>query len=310
MKPKMEESEMEENVQWYTKNWKIGELNALVKILGEDVARRILRGEVSVILEEAIRMFFDKNGRRIPKGLRANVCDANRDCYLDQPRMETEDDYAKRLSCLHNNLGIDTGINAEQFKQEVERQLALIRSNPQTANILNGVWLPVILPNLEADDLGMVLEQYLEVAKRSYVRTFSNRKFNNYRKGELVGQVSTVNGSRYDKLIERMRRGPIIGIYFPNPLQGFSIEASREQMDVLPDDLALSGLDIIIAMVMYPDVLARDWHTPGLDLAALSWRSAGSSLYLKAFDGYADFVNGGGLAHAYVYYSAGLVFFG
>ena len=31
-------------------------------------------------------------------------------------------------------------------------------------------------------------------------------------------------------------------------------------------------------MVMYPDILARDWNTPGLDMAALSWTPANYSI--------------------------------
>jgi len=300
---------MEEN-EWYTKKWTTGELNALVKILGEETARKILKGEVGIRLEETIRMLFDKNGRRIPQGLNARVIDPDNDFYLSQPEMTTLDDYASRILRLHNNLGINTGITAERFKREIERQLVLIQGNPRVANILNGVWLPMILPKLETDDLGMVLGQYLEAAERSYVRTFPNRKFNNYRKGELSGKVSVVEDAGANLLIERMKQGPVIAIHFPNSMQGYSILAAREQMETLPENFALSGLDTIIAMIMYPDILARDWHTPGLDLAALSWRSADYSLYFEADDAGLDFGPRASLAYAHDNYSAGLVFFG
>lgn len=300
---------MEEN-EWYTKKWTTGELNALVKILGEETARKILKGEVGIRLEETIRMLFDKNGRRIPQGLNARVIDPDNDFYLSQPEMTTLDDYGSRILRLHNNLGINTGITAERFKREIERQLVLIQGNPRVANILNGVWLPMILPKLETDDLGMVLGQYLEAAERSYVRTFPNRKFNNYRKGELKDKVSVAESTRYSDLVKRMQQGPVVVIYVPNSLQGFSINASREQVESLPESFAVSGLDTIIAMVMYPDVVARDWHTPGLDLAALSWQSADYSLCFKANDDKLDFGCGGNLAFASVYSSAGLVFFG
>ena len=72
-----------------------------------------------------------------------------------------------------------------------------------------------------------------------------------------------------------------MGIHFPNPLQGFSVNASREQMATLPQGFILSGMDTSVAMVMYPDILARDWNTFGLDLAALSFYFQYSRYSLK-----------------------------
>ena len=95
----------------------------------------------------------------------------------------------------------------------------------------------------------------------------------------LAGKVSIVPGSRHEKLIEKMMQDYVVAIYFPNPLQGFSINASREQMATLPESLILAGgFDTASAMSMYPDIIARDWHTPGYDLSALNWQSSDYSL--------------------------------
>lgn len=301
---------MSEN--WLSKNWTIGEVNALIKNLGEENARRIQRGEVSIRLKEAIKALFDKTGRRIPQGLKANVCDPNRNFNLVQPTMTLED-YAVRLKRLQDYLGVDTGITAEEFKLEIERQLKLIQSDPQVANLAKGVCLPLILPKLgklEMDNLGATLEEYLKAVGKSYAGVFPDRKFNNYREGELSGKVSVADSTRYNQLIKLMKQRPVIARYFPNSLQGYSVLAAREQMETLPQEFALSGLDTLIAMVMYPDILARDWYTPGLNLAALSWRSSGCSLYLRANVEFADFGAWGRLADASGDYSAGLVFFG
>ena len=234
---------------------------------------------------DAGHLLFDKHGRRIPEGLQTDVCDANRKFRLEQPKLKAEVDYANRITRLYGCLSMDTSITAEQFKTETERLLAMIRDNPQIVNIVNGVCLPVILPQLTIDDLGIALEQYLEAVDKSYAKTFSDRKFYNYRKGTLVNEVSIVDKSRHNQLIERMKQGPVIGIHFPNPLQGFSINADREQISTLPEGFILSGMDIPIAMAIYPDILARDYNTPGLDMAALSWQSVGDSLGFKAFGG-------------------------
>lgn len=270
-----------------------------------------LRGEFDVSVKRVIRLLFDKHGRRIPEGLNASVCDANRNFRLDQPKLDEEVDFANRIMRLHSCLSMDTGITAEQLKAETERLLAMIRDNPQIANITNGVWLPVIPPKLVTDDLGAELELYLAGVNNSYRKTFSDRKFYNHRKGALANEVSIVDGSRHDQLIEKMKQGPVIGIHFPNPLQGFSINASQEQMLTLPEGFILSGMDIPIAMMMYPDILARDYNTPDLDMAALSWRSSvDASLDFQALDDKLDFAYRDYLTIDNAFYSGGLLFLG
>lgn len=291
-------------------NWTQGQIEALINKIGEKNALAILREEKVVVIKDAVAKLFDKHGRRIPEGLQANVCDANWDFRLDQPKLEQEVDYANRILRLHSCLGVDTGVTAKQLQQEKERLLALIRGNSQIANVAKGIPLPVVLPKLETDDLGIALEQYLKAVGKSYTKTFGDRKFYNHRKGALAGEVSIVSGSRHDQLIERMKQGPVMGIHFANPLQGFSDNADWEQMATLPEGFILSGLDTAIAMMMYLDVLARDFHTPGLDLAALSWQSADSSLFFWARVDWLDFGGTDDLAHAYDDCSGGLLFVG
>lgn len=282
-----------------------------------EVLDRLLSGDISAEFKEVIKKLFDKHGRRIPEGLQASVCDADRDFRLDQPQLDEEVDFANRILLLHGCLSIDTEVTAEQLKAETERLLAVIRENPQITNIANGVCLPVVLPKLVTDDLGSELKLYLAGVNNSYAKTFSGRTFYDYRKGTLANEVSVVDGSRHDQLISRMKEGPVIGLHFPNPLQGFSIHADREQMSTLAaclpvgrEGFILSGMDTPIAMMMYPDILARDRNTPGLDLAALQWGSAGYSISFGADDGGLGFGRTGNLACAYGCFSGGLLFLG
>ncbi|MFH1662029.1 MAG: hypothetical protein ABIA02_02950 [Candidatus Falkowbacteria bacterium] len=277
---------------------------------GEENAKGLLSGVISAEFKEVIKKLFDKNGRRIPEDLQANVCDANRDFRLDQPKLDEEVDFANRILRLHGCLSIDTEVTAEQLKAETERLLAIIRENSQIANIANGVYLPVVLPKLVTDDLGVELELYLDSVNNSYAKIFGDRKFYNHRKGTLANKVSIVDRSRHDQLIERMKEGPVIGLHFPNPLQGFSINASREQMSTLPEGFILSGIDTPISMMMYPDILARDRNTPGLDLATFSWRSADYSLGFGAVGDGLVFRSADCLAGARGFYSGGLLFLG
>lgn len=149
---------------------------------------------------------------------------------------------------------------------------------------------------------------HLLAVNHSYKQEFPDRKFNNLRQGTLAGQVNMVDVSRHKQLIERAKKKPVVGLYFPNPLQGFSVDASREQMNDLPEGFYLSGLDTVIAMIMYPDILARDVKIPGLYLTALQYKSPEYYLYFKANDDKLSFGATDYLSVAGGSYSGGLSF--
>lgn len=308
-----------ERVKSKYSDWTRGQEEALLNIIGEENAKELLAGNISVEFKEVVKKLFDKNGRRIPEGLSAKVCDADGNFRLDQPNLKNEHHYVDHfkhhyvdpITRLHECLNVDTGITAEGLKAETERLLALIQDNSQIANIARGVCLPVVLPQLTtSSDVGTILEQYLEGVSKSYEKTFSYRRSSINYKGRLAGEIDIVDGSRYDQLIERMKQGAIIGIHFPNPLQGFSVKASRQQMSTLPGGFVLSGMDSLIAMVIYPEVLSRDQNTPGLDLAAFSWQSARRSLRFWALNDRLDFQGTADLDCAFGAYSGGLFFCG
>lgn len=143
--------------------------------------------------------------------------------------------------------------------------------------------------------------------------------FPNHYQGQLVGKVRIVAESRHDQLITKMKQGPVIGIHFPNSLQGFSVHADREQMSTLPpvrrspkgeggEGFILSGMDTPIAMVMYPDILAQVCDAPSLDLSAFSWQSPDRSLRFETTGSRLDFRSDGSLDGAYDDCSGGLLF--
>lgn len=294
---------------WMTKDWTVGELNALVKKLGEENARKILTNDFTVEIKEAVKKLFDKNGRLIPPvGLQSKVYDPDKNFYLDQPEMKTASDFQKRLNILYESLGIKKESETEWFMDETEILLKRIRANSQIANILNSVWLPIILPKFQYDDLGEELERLLTAVEKSYKKAFSDRTFKiHLTKGDLKNKVKVRNG--HEKLIDELKTDFVYGIYFPNLMQGYSIKASREISSTISEGFSLSGIDGIIGMIMYPDILARDYHTPGLDLSGLEWQSAaGYSLYFEADDDDLTFGDTGGLFDVNVSFSSGLFF--
>lgn len=288
-----------EFAQWAALGNKVGGLGNVIGLL---------QGDLEVEVRPADKKRFDHAGRRIPprEELEAPVRDSDRSFHLVQPPF----DYAVRLQQLAD-VGLEPGITAAGFKSRTEAILARVREDETIANLLNGVYLPLVIPQTVVTDLGQTTETFVTAAKRSYERQFPDRSFTNCRAGELAKQVKVVEGSRYERLVTAIAAGPVVGLYFPNPLQGFSVDAQREQMSSLPDDFILSGpLDIAAGWMMYPDVVGRDFKTPVNDCSAVSWQLPQYSLCCGAHGGGAKFGNGDGLGDAYGVCSGGLLLLG
>lgn len=288
------------------------QLAVIKKLGGKEVKDALLSGDVTVEIKKVHKKLFDKHGRRIPENLKAKVRDAVPGYrQLDQPKLDEGADFAKRILRLHECLGIDTEITAEWLKAETERVLAVIKGNARIANILNGVYLPIVLPKFTTDGFGNELNLYMDGIKNSYIKTFSGRWFGNHRRNSLVnGKIKIVDESRHYQLIGRMKQGPVIGLHFPSSLQGFSIPASREQMSTLPEGFILSGMDTPIAIIMYPDVLVHG-NAPGLELAAFMWENHNHYFFnFWAYDNSLEFGGRDIEVHDDDSYSSGLLFLG
>ncbi|MBU0648624.1 hypothetical protein KJ969_00740 [Patescibacteria group bacterium] len=289
-----------------------GRVLALIKKLGgRENVDAVLRDELTVELKKAIKALFDRHGRRIPaKDFEFAFCDPDTDYHLNQPEL----DLVERFKRFCDYFG-DPGITLQDFQVRTGELLDMVSRNKPIANLVNAVCLPIILGKLpEEFDYGELLEQKFIVAvEKAFLKQFPDRTFKNHRKGELAGEIKIVHES-HERLITRLKelkQGSEVALYFPNPLQGFSVLASREQMKDLPKEIHLcGGVDTCTGTAMYADVLARDWHTPGLDMAALSWHSSGYSLCFEAGGGILGFDGRAGLAYACDDYSSGLVVLG
>lgn len=251
---------------------------------------------------------FDKNGRRIPRDLKSSVCDPDTSFQLVQPEINYDERLARLIRFFPEGIKF---VSAGEFQDRSEALLEQLRQDELLSNLLNGAYFPICLPHFKMADYGKNLEEvFLKACRDSYVDYFiaPSRKFYNHREGELKDKVYIIEGSRHDHLIARMADEPVVGIQF-FPLQGFSINADRKQMTSLPESLILSGaMDIATAIIAFPDVLARDWETPGYDCAANSWRSAGRSLCFRALDDRLGFAGAAHLGYAGDVYSGGLLF--
>lgn len=274
---------------------------------GQEGLAAILRGEQRITLVEALLKLADQHGRLIPPaGFQPQVVDANRSFHLTQPSV----DCTAVLARLQKYLPGLTFASAKDFQIRSLALVEVLRADPQAKNLLRGVYLPVTLPQLTAADYGTTLEDvFLAAVGKSYQAQFPGRKFLNHRKGTLAEQVTCVPESRQDRLLAKLVEGPVTGIYFPVALQGFSLSAAREMVQMLPEGFILTGgIEAAVALTGYPDVLARDFQTPGLDCAANVWQSAEDSLLFEAIDDQLEFSYR--LLGAGEFCSSGLLFLG
>lgn len=273
----------------------------------QDIFQAVLAGDLEVVLHNATKKLVDANGRVIPfSGMKGEVVDANRAFHLVQPTMQ----YGQVLDRLATHFGLGTVLpTVEEFAAKSAELLAKVAENKQVRNLLKGVHLPIVVPQTTITDYGTELEtRFLPAVESSYRAEFPGRSFKNWRKGELAGKVGVVAESRHQQFLDRLATGAVVGVYFPTALQGFSIPADLAAMSKVAPGFALTGaLETAAALVAYPDVLARDYQTPGLDCAANTW-SATYALLFRADVGLLVF--GPGFLGAYDSCSGGLLLLG
>ncbi|MBM3204394.1 hypothetical protein FJZ48_00200 [Candidatus Uhrbacteria bacterium] len=241
----------------------------------------VIRDElvVHVTFKDGTAVLVDRNGRVIPISGMKGVVDAKRAYYLTQPEI----DYAARLARLQEFYGKDVKfMSAAEFEDRCKAALARITGNQQIANLPRGPHFPFALPQLQGDAGQLLNDTIIPALARSYKAQFSKPPFTNYREGELAGQVTVIPGTRQERLVEAMAKGPVCGVYFP-ALQGFGIIADREMITHLPENLILSGMEVPAVVTAYPEITGRDGKTPVLDMAALQWQSDGFSLGFRAY---------------------------
>jgi hypothetical protein len=150
----------------------------------------------------------------------------------------------------------------------------------------NGIHVPFALPGDRPADLGAALEDtYLPALGRGWTARFPKSDFKNELKGGLRGKVTIVAGSRYERLVEAMSAGVVVGVYFPLALSGFSVPAAVAQMGSLPDQFMLAGaLEASAALLGSPElVMKTDGYPPQLDLSALAAPAAGYGYHFAPY---------------------------
>lgn len=191
--------------------------------------------------------------------------------------MQLSIDYAARLERLRIHLpqGIPS-LSAVDFQQRSHDLMQRSQERQELARLFaRSPCLPLCLPQMSVDDYGMVLDAMFSPAMgKSYTEAHSGTQFVNDRQGQMSYQVCIAPESRHDQLVLRMKQSPVVGLFFPKLFRSRPVNFSRKRMARLPDDCLLGGgIDTMIGMLMYPDVMGPDQlGTPTYFMSALRWR--------------------------------------
>lgn len=238
---------------------------------------------------------FDNSGRRIPSQGLYNINVASRRHYLDQPMQGYLPSfwYYHRFATVPFDYLASSCDSAHEFACRSRSLIRQIQQNPVVSGVLNGVCLPICLPRLNIDDYSESLnDKFVPLVQRVFAREFQGRQLFENRLIQHLPERLTINPeSRHHLLIERMENESVVALYCPTALQGYSVKAARSQIADLPKNFLLSGgVDVAVAMAMYPRVLGRDGcrghRQPNLVLPSLSLNSgAGYRLSVSSWDG-------------------------
>lgn len=291
----------------------LGHFELFLNQLSSEDQDAVIRGEKRLTTEEVVRLIFDYIGRVIAphiSDVNSDVRDEKHDFHVELPELGYEEIRDGRMVSFFPK-GTEFA-EAARFEDEAEALKAKWIADPLIANFFKRA-RPVVFPEHDArKNYGASMQDFiLPAVERAYKKSFPERKFTNYRDGELAGKISMIPGTGHDELVNLMAEKSVVAWYSPNPFQGFSIFAQREAMKTLTKyGLALAGgIDTGTAAIAYIEAIARDYQTPVYTCSALSWQSAGFSLNFSAYDDEFSFDNTGILSAARGCDSGGLVLF-
>lgn len=212
-----------------------------------------------------INKFFDEDGRCLTSFSKSPAYKNSRKYF----RIET--DRIKKISLKENFENLKTflcpevDLNLSQFENRINKIKQNIKKDESCKNLLNGVFVPFILPNNKIDDLGEnISKKYLPALSNSFQNKFPNYNFVNHCKDDLKNQIGMWKNSRYEKLINNLKSDFIIGLLFPC-LNEFSFPAAIETINNLPDNMILAGgYEILSSIIGCPSLLRRDQGYPPL----------------------------------------------
>ena len=252
---------------------------------------------------------FDQYGRCLPRNIKGAAHEESRRYFK---LAEQELDYEKIYSRLNTNFSIKDAVSVQDFKLRVEAILQKVSNNPELQPMLNGVFVPFILPKADYNDIGTAMEDiYLPAVGQSFNDAFPDYDFTNHSPVSLKQQFTIEQTGRHQHLIDTMKTDVVVGVYFPCLLE-YSVPAARERMASLPDECLLAGgYDTAAAFVAAPNLLLReDGYPPLLWLSGLESDSENAEFHFEAYGYDLTFNRRAHNDHVAEYWASGLTLLG
>ncbi len=223
---------------------------------------------------------FDQTGRANPVGLSSPVNIKSRN-YFSFTKHEIDLDAVYQR--VVDNIPGDYP-TLEQFKSEYLDVIATIKNDPALRGMLNGVHMPIMLPQMEVGDEGEVMEElFVGYVAQAFAQTYPTYSFKNHVKSSLKGKFKALSGSRHQTLLDRMTFGHVVGVYAP-ALREYSVHAAAERMKAFPEHVLLAGpIDTAAAFVSNPALLQNpDAYPPVVWMPGLSGK-VGEGYHFEAY---------------------------
>lgn len=169
----------------------------------------------------------------------------------------------------------------EDDQLKVQKITGKIESNGEISDILKGPRYPIKLDKISNTDLGTAVQAAVSKVARVFTARYLGSSFNFSRYNELPHNMKVVSSSGYNKVIQKLRHGPVVGVLFPLALYGLPVWEQLKIIKDFPDNMALSGpLDILQAACTYPEFILKGRHS--YDALGVKWGN--SSLVLAVND--------------------------
>ena len=206
--------------------------------------------------------------------------------FLDQPNLDLSEIYKRYTTTFPGNIEVSEA----DFVKKIKQILTSLKENSNESPILNGVYVPFIIPRSLANlDLGESVNQLLVLVGRNFALEFPDYEFNNFAESDLTEKIRVSTDSGLEDVYKKLEQGDIVGVYFPTFFAGFAIKSQRESMKSLPEKMKLSGaLEIACALIGSPNLLMKngDNYPNGLVLAGVEPTNSDDQNYFWYFEAY------------------------
>ncbi|WP_135076052.1 hypothetical protein [Terasakiella sp. SH-1] len=248
---------------------------------------------------------FDEFGRAVPGQVKGAVQQKVRRYFrCDQPELDLDAIYGRIQAVLGEG-----SLSCEAFKSRVAALIQGLERDAAHCGILKGVYVPFYIPQRDTKDIGRDIgELYLPALAQSFTGKCPDYDFKKHDQKQLEGNLSIVAGAKHGRLLEKLATQDVVGLYFP-ALDGYSLEAAREQVAFLPQSFSLAGgADTCAAMIGSPDLLLRqDGYPPLLWFGGLEAEDPSENVHLEAYGYDLTFNRRVHLGNADEYWANGIV---